>query len=152
MIKDWTSEPLCQPQLNVVIIRLTMVIVSVHSSKTLRQYSVINSFYHLNIYFVFMGNKNKDDCFDFVILICEFFQVNTIPSWSCILNESLEFRVLCSVTPFGSRLYSTLSLVGIVYPSYVSHLESRVHTLLLCPLVCEWKTVKVHGAFLIRNC
>jgi hypothetical protein len=35
MIMDWTSEPVSQPQLNVVSIRLALVMVSVHSSKTL---------------------------------------------------------------------------------------------------------------------
>jgi hypothetical protein len=32
---DGTSEPVSQPQLNVVFIRLALVMVSVHSSKTL---------------------------------------------------------------------------------------------------------------------
>jgi hypothetical protein len=36
MIMDWTSEPVSQPQWNVVLIRVALVIVSVHSSKTLR--------------------------------------------------------------------------------------------------------------------
>jgi hypothetical protein len=35
MIMDLTSEPVSQPQLNVVFIRLALVMVSVHSSKTL---------------------------------------------------------------------------------------------------------------------
>ena len=34
---DWTSEPVSQPQLYVVLIRVALVMVSVHSSKTLRQ-------------------------------------------------------------------------------------------------------------------
>ena len=34
MIMDWTSEPVSQPQLNVVLIRLALVMVSVHSTKT----------------------------------------------------------------------------------------------------------------------
>ena len=34
-IMDWTSDPVSQPQLNVVLIKLTLVMVSVHSSKTL---------------------------------------------------------------------------------------------------------------------
>jgi hypothetical protein len=34
---DWTSKPVCQPQLNIVIIRVVLVMESVHSSKTLRQ-------------------------------------------------------------------------------------------------------------------
>jgi hypothetical protein len=35
IIKDLTSEPVSQPQLNVVFIRLALVMVSVHRSKTL---------------------------------------------------------------------------------------------------------------------
>jgi hypothetical protein len=35
MIMDWTSEPVSQPQLNVILIRLALVMVSVHRSKTL---------------------------------------------------------------------------------------------------------------------
>ena len=35
MIMDLTSEPVSQPQLNVVFIRLALVMVSVHSIKTL---------------------------------------------------------------------------------------------------------------------
>jgi hypothetical protein len=35
MIMDWTSEPVSQPQLNIVFIRLALVMVSVHSNKTL---------------------------------------------------------------------------------------------------------------------
>jgi hypothetical protein len=35
MIMDLTSEPVSQPQSNVVFIRLALVMVSVHSSKTL---------------------------------------------------------------------------------------------------------------------
>jgi hypothetical protein len=35
MIMDLTSEPVSQPQLNVVFIRLALVMVSVHSNKTL---------------------------------------------------------------------------------------------------------------------
>jgi hypothetical protein len=35
MIMDWTSEPVSQPQLNVILIRVALVMVSVHSSKTL---------------------------------------------------------------------------------------------------------------------
>ena len=35
MILDWTSEPVNQPQLNVVLIRVASVVVSVHSSKNL---------------------------------------------------------------------------------------------------------------------
>ena len=35
MIMDRTSEPVSQPQLNVVLIRVALVMVSVHSSKTL---------------------------------------------------------------------------------------------------------------------
>jgi hypothetical protein len=35
MIMDRTSEPVSQPQLNVVLVRLALVMVSVHSSKTL---------------------------------------------------------------------------------------------------------------------
>jgi hypothetical protein len=35
LIMDRTSEPVSQPQLNVVFIRLALVMVSVHSSKTL---------------------------------------------------------------------------------------------------------------------
>ena len=34
MIMDWTSEPVCQPQLN-ILLRVDSVMVSVHSSKTL---------------------------------------------------------------------------------------------------------------------
>jgi hypothetical protein len=37
MIMDWTSEPVSQPQLNVVLIRVALVMVSVHSSKALRK-------------------------------------------------------------------------------------------------------------------
>ena len=36
MIMVWTSEPVGQPQLNVVLIRVALVMVSFHSSKTLR--------------------------------------------------------------------------------------------------------------------
>ena len=36
MIMDWTSETVSQPQLNVVLMRVALVMVSVHSSKTLR--------------------------------------------------------------------------------------------------------------------
>ena len=35
MIMDLTSEPVSQPELNVVLIRVALVMVSVHSSKTL---------------------------------------------------------------------------------------------------------------------
>jgi hypothetical protein len=35
MILDGTSEPVSQPQLNVVFIRFALVMVSVHSNKTL---------------------------------------------------------------------------------------------------------------------
>jgi hypothetical protein len=35
MILDWTSEPVSQPQLNVVLIRLALFMVSAHGSKTL---------------------------------------------------------------------------------------------------------------------
>jgi len=35
MIMDWTSEPVSQPQSNVVLIRLALVMASAHSSKTL---------------------------------------------------------------------------------------------------------------------
>jgi hypothetical protein len=35
MIRDRTSEPVTRPQLNVVLIRVALVMVSVHSSKTL---------------------------------------------------------------------------------------------------------------------
>jgi hypothetical protein len=34
MIMDWTSEPVSQPQVNVVLTRVALVMVSVHSSKT----------------------------------------------------------------------------------------------------------------------
>jgi hypothetical protein len=37
MIMDWNSEPLNHPQLNIVSIRVGLVMVSVHISKTLRQ-------------------------------------------------------------------------------------------------------------------
>ena len=37
MIMDRTSEPVSQTQLNVVLIRVALVMVSVHSFKTLRQ-------------------------------------------------------------------------------------------------------------------
>jgi len=36
---DWTSEPVSQPQLNVVLMRVALVMLSVHSSKTLRQHT-----------------------------------------------------------------------------------------------------------------
>jgi hypothetical protein len=36
MIMNWNSEPISRPQLNVVFVRVALVIVSVHSSKTLR--------------------------------------------------------------------------------------------------------------------
>jgi hypothetical protein len=36
MIMDWTPELVRQPQLNVILIRVALVMVSVHSSKTLR--------------------------------------------------------------------------------------------------------------------
>ena len=36
MIMDLTSEPVSQPELNVVLIRVALVMVSVYSSKTLR--------------------------------------------------------------------------------------------------------------------
>jgi hypothetical protein len=35
MIMDWTSEPVSQSQLNVVLVRVALVMVSVHNSKTL---------------------------------------------------------------------------------------------------------------------
>jgi hypothetical protein len=35
MITDWTSEPVSQPQLNVVLIRVALVMLSLHSSTTL---------------------------------------------------------------------------------------------------------------------
>jgi hypothetical protein len=35
MIVDWVSEPVSQTQFNVVLIRVALVMVSVHSSKTL---------------------------------------------------------------------------------------------------------------------
>jgi hypothetical protein len=35
MIMDGTSEPVSQPQLNVVLIRVALVMVSVHRDKTL---------------------------------------------------------------------------------------------------------------------
>ena len=35
MIMDRTSDPISQPQLNVVLIRVAMVMVSVHNNKTL---------------------------------------------------------------------------------------------------------------------
>jgi hypothetical protein len=44
MIMDWTSEPVSQPQLNVVLIRVTLVIVSLHSSKTLRHWPYLLTF------------------------------------------------------------------------------------------------------------
>jgi len=34
VITDWTSEPVSQPQLNIVLIRLPLVMVTVHSCKT----------------------------------------------------------------------------------------------------------------------
>ena len=37
MIMDWTSEPISRPQLNVVLLRVALVMVSVHSSKTLTE-------------------------------------------------------------------------------------------------------------------
>jgi hypothetical protein len=37
MILDWVSEPVSQPQLNVVFIRLALVMVSFHSSYTLTE-------------------------------------------------------------------------------------------------------------------
>jgi hypothetical protein len=40
MIMDLTSEPVNQPKLNVVFIRLALVMVSVHSSKTLTKIEV----------------------------------------------------------------------------------------------------------------
>ena len=46
MITHWTSEPVSQLQLNVVLIRVALVMVSVHSSKTLLRY-------HLKIEFIF---------------------------------------------------------------------------------------------------
>ena len=36
LIMDWTSEPVSQPRLNVVLIRVALVMASVHSGKTLR--------------------------------------------------------------------------------------------------------------------
>jgi hypothetical protein len=39
MIMDRTSEPVSQPQLNVVLIRVALVMVSVHSSTTLTKTS-----------------------------------------------------------------------------------------------------------------
>jgi hypothetical protein len=44
MIMDLTSEPVSQPQLNVVFIRLALVMVSVHSSKTLTKTPVFLRF------------------------------------------------------------------------------------------------------------
>ena len=38
MSLDWTSEPVSQLQLNVVLMRVALVMVSVHSNKTLRQW------------------------------------------------------------------------------------------------------------------
>jgi hypothetical protein len=35
MIMDWTSEPVSQPQLNLVLIRVSLIMVSIHSSKTI---------------------------------------------------------------------------------------------------------------------
>jgi hypothetical protein len=35
MIMDWTSEPVSQPQFNVVLIRVALLMVSAHSCKTL---------------------------------------------------------------------------------------------------------------------
>jgi hypothetical protein len=37
MILDWTSKPVSQPQLNVVLIRVVLFMMSVHSSKTVTQ-------------------------------------------------------------------------------------------------------------------
>ena len=37
MIMDWTSEPVSQPQLNVVLLRVALVMVSAYSIKTVRQ-------------------------------------------------------------------------------------------------------------------
>jgi len=46
MIMDWTSGPVSQPQLNVVLVRLALVMVSVQSSKTLTK---TVSFYSLGV-------------------------------------------------------------------------------------------------------
>jgi hypothetical protein len=35
MAMDWTSEPVSQPQLNVVLIEIALVMVYAHSTKTL---------------------------------------------------------------------------------------------------------------------
>jgi hypothetical protein len=35
MIMDGTSEPISQPQLNVILLRVALIMVSLHSSKTL---------------------------------------------------------------------------------------------------------------------
>jgi hypothetical protein len=42
VIMDWTSEPVSQPQLNVVLSRVALVMVSAHSHKTLRHLCPVN--------------------------------------------------------------------------------------------------------------
>jgi hypothetical protein len=58
MIMDWTSESISQPPLNVVLIRLALVMVPVHNSKTLR---------HL-VSFTIRCFWNWSPCFDFFYL------------------------------------------------------------------------------------
>ena len=44
-IIDWTSKPISQPQLNVVLLRVALYMVSVHSSKTLTKTHEQNAWY-----------------------------------------------------------------------------------------------------------
>jgi hypothetical protein len=62
---DWTSEPVSQSQLNVVLIRVPLVMVSVHSSKTL------TTTWADGIIFVCFGEIFK--------LLCEIWRCSIIP-------------------------------------------------------------------------
>jgi hypothetical protein len=47
MKMDWTSEPVSQPQLNVVIYKTDLVMVSVHSSKTLTKTTIVGKLFKI---------------------------------------------------------------------------------------------------------
>ena len=85
MIIDWTSEPISQIQLNVVLIRVVLVMVSVHSSKTLILTLVFQVKYYLLPF----------PCWGLVLACVSHFHVLLVPSVSqntyFWLNQYLMF-------------------------------------------------------------
>jgi hypothetical protein len=87
VIMDWTSEPVSQAHLNVALIRVSLGMVSVHSSKTLTKAPYIPS----NILLYCLPASGSYCYISFYIHAC----LRMTPSWSHIALSWLVFMSTC---------------------------------------------------------